>query len=198
MRLLVIVAFGVSAGCALMSNAPPLDVHYFAVDVPRTTTTRSATEAVTIPRALAIGRVRSSEFLRNRIVYREANDVLGSYERWRWTEYPEVYLRRSLSHALFDGERFVQSLGSDVPTLDVELLAFEEVRRESARAGRVQVEYRLRVGDRVLASDIVTAEREAPAGGGMPPVVEALEVALAEVTAKISAAVDAAARDHPR
>ncbi len=193
MRLPVVLALFVLSGCALTRNAPPLQVQYFDVEAPRTTTLRSATPP-SAPRALAIGRVRSSEFLRNRIVHREANDVLGVYETLRWTEYPEAYLRRALTHVLFEDERFVQSLGRDVPTLDVELVAFEEVRHEGARAGRVQVEYRLHVGDHVLATDVVTAEHEATSEGGMPPVVAALEVALAEVTNAIARAVDAAIR----
>ncbi len=194
MRLLVLLAVALT-GCALTRNAPPLDVKYFDVEVPGTTTTHAATIAPA-PRALALGRVRSSEFLRNRIVHREG-DVLGAYETARWTEYPEAYLRRSLAHALFDEGRFAESLGRDVPTLDVELVAFEEVRKPHGRAGRVQVDYRLHAGDRVLASDVVTAEREASAEGGMPPVVDALEAALAEVSARIASGVDAATRVTP-
>src|SRR5262245_3468274 len=146
MRLVVVIAAVGWCGCALTSNAPPLDVRYFDVEVPRMTTTRAAAGPVIAPRALAIGRVRSSTFLCNRIVYRAADDALGTYERSRWTEYPDAYLRRSLSHAFFEGERFVETLSGDAPTLEAELVAFEEVRKEGVRAGRVEVEYRLRVG----------------------------------------------------
>lgn len=199
MRLLSPIAFAVVAlaalsACSLTSNAPPLDVAYFTVDVPQTTTTRSAELGAT-PVKIALGRVRSSSFLRNRIVYRQTNDALGEYERWRWTEYPEVYVRRSLAHSLFDDGRFVQSLGRDVPTLDVELIAFEEVRRNGARAARVQLAYRLHVDDRVLASDTVTVERPAPTEGGIPPVVEALERALDQATSRIAAAVASEVRE---
>jgi cholesterol transport system auxiliary component len=188
MRSLALSMVVVASGCSLTSNAPPLDVAYYSVEVPRTTTLRSAGGApAPAPASLALGAVRSSAFLRDRIVHREASGELQTYDRWRWTDYPEAFLRRSLAHALFDDGRIAETLAGDAPTLEAELLAFEEVRREGSRAGRVQVAYRLRVGNRVLASDVVTAERPAPKEGGMPPVVDALELALDEVTSKIAA-----------
>jgi hypothetical protein len=183
-----------ASSCALTSNSPPLDVRYFSVDVPGATTTtraadlaasRSATEGG-VP-SLALGRVRSSEFLRDRIVQQEEDGSRRASEAERWTEYPEAYLRRSLVASLFSDDRFAQSLGRGVPTLDAELLAFEEVRRHDRRAGRVSVEYRLRAGDRILAQDVVTAERDVPLGGGIAPVADALEVALGDVTRVIAA-----------
>lgn len=186
--MLALFALVTASGCALTSNAPPVDARYFRVDPPPTTTLRSAAQPTSL-RPLALGPVRGSAFLRNRIVYREPNGVLGTYEEDRWTEYPEVYLRRFLQRELFGGERFEESLAGDAPTLEAELVRFEEVRRKGDRAGHVEVAYRLRSRDRVLASDVVVAERAAPKDGGVAPLVEALDMALGEVTARIAQAV---------
>lgn len=177
-----------ASACSLTSNAPPLDVRYFSIDAAqRPPRLRAAMPTA----ALSLGRVHSSAFLRDQIVFRTDDGALGTYEQARWTEYPEAYLRRSLSDALFDDAGLVQRLGPDVPTLDVELLAFEEVRRGDLRAGRVKASYRLRQGDRVLLSDVVAFERPAPAAGGMPAIVNAIENALSAVTASIASAVRA-------
>lgn len=191
----VILAAVLLAGCALTSKAPSLDVRYFTPDV---VTTRAATmEASSAaahgdqpPPKLCLGRITSSTFLRSQIVYRVSAYEVGSYDDRRWTEYPEAYLRRSLRSSLFDEGRVQEGSGGACPTLDVDLLGFEEVRRGAARAGRVQIAYRLHEGPTMLASDVVTVERAAPANADIAAVVAAIGAALAEATLRMSASLE--------
>ena len=92
---------------------------------------------------LRLGRLTSSANLRSPIVHRESAVELDTYETLRWTENPEDYVRRSLSRALFDDGRLEEVVGGAAVTLDVEVVAFEEARRENRHVGRVQLGYQL-------------------------------------------------------
>lgn len=191
MRALLFVVSVALSACALTSRAAPFEIRYFAPNVAaRSVTTTSARASVTAPPKVCVRQITSSEFLRNPLVYRVSTYEVGSYDDRRWTEYPEVYLRRSLDHALFDGGRFVEGQPGRCPTLDVELLGFEELRRGDARAGRVQLVYRLFDGDRVVASEVVTIERDA---GGTEPadIVAAIGTALEDATARLATGLEA-------
>lgn len=186
MRLFVFVAVIGSAACSIFGNSPPLDVRYYDVEAPEhRVTTRSAVAEGNIE--LALGKARSSEFLRNHIVYREPDEAIREYETARWTEYPEVYMKRALTNALYDGGAFIEAKSAGAAVLDVELLAFEERRRaDGGRAGRVQISYRVRHDERVLASDTISVERMAT-DASMTAVVQSLEEALDDATHRIAA-----------
>jgi cholesterol transport system auxiliary component len=177
------------AGCALASKSTPAEVHWFspeAIDAVHPT-------AAALPEPGAgrvrIGRVAASSHLRSRIVFREAAYELGAYDDRRWTENPDVYLRRALEHALFEERGVVQGLGGPVPVLDVELIAFEEVRRGGARtSGRVEVAYVLHDDRDVLAKGRVAVERPA-SSGAMGDVVAAIAAALEGATSEVAGAV---------
>jgi ABC-type uncharacterized transport system auxiliary subunit len=188
MRAPLIAMLVLLTGCALTSKSKPVDIRYFALDADASLAVRAA------PRPspqLGLGSITSSIFLRNRIVFRRSSHEVGTYDDQRWTEYPETYLRRSLSHALFDTGAFVEGLGDRVPTVDVELVAFEEVIQRSARAGRVQITYRLHDDRTVLATGIITVERNAGGEGGTAAVVSAIGVALNEATERLSNVIHA-------
>jgi hypothetical protein len=173
-------------------------VHYFTPEPASVAATPAPARRVVSDRIeLTVGRVTSSAHLRHRIVSRESAYELTAYDDLRWTEYPEAYARRSLTKSLFGGGSLVQTIRTDRPTLDVELIAFEEVRRGNARAGRVQLEYRLRDEREVLASGVVTTERDAALEEGMAPVVEALAVALAEASGRVAEAVELRLARYP-
>ena len=190
MRVYVLAAIVTSAGCSLFGNSPPLDVRYYDLHGPERATVRTTAAGPEV--TLALGSVRASEFLRDRIVYREGGDALREYDGARWTEYPEVYMRRTLTNVLYDRGPFVASNARDTPVLDVELLAFEEVRREGGeRAGRVRIAYRLRQDERVIASDTITVERSA-SDGALPTVVASLEDSLLTATRQVAWRVQSA------
>jgi cholesterol transport system auxiliary component len=121
------------AGCALTSKSDPWTIRYFS---PEATTGSEAAPAA--PESgnlqLRLGRISAGKHLRERIAFRSSDHELGYYEDRRWTEQPDVYLRRALAAALFErrGIRRVVSGGS--PTLEVELVAFEEIRGQQPRA----------------------------------------------------------------
>jgi cholesterol transport system auxiliary component len=188
MRAALIALLLVSAGCALTSKAAPVDIRYFAIDAGRTPPPR--TQAREAPE-LVLGRVTSSAFLRNPIVVRRSDYEIDVHDNWRWTEYPEEYVRRSLAHTLFEGGRFVQGLSGNIPTLDVELIAFEEVVRGDAHAARIELAYRLHDERIVLATGVVKVERDATAGKGIDAVVAAVASALEEATTRVSDATQA-------
>jgi cholesterol transport system auxiliary component len=121
------------AGCALASKSDPWTTRYFSPE--------AATGSEAAPAAsdsgnlqLRLGRINAGKHLRERIAFRSSEHELGYYEDRRWTEQPDVYLRRALAAALFErrGIRRVVSGGS--PTLEVELVAFEEIRGQQPRA----------------------------------------------------------------
>jgi ABC-type uncharacterized transport system auxiliary subunit len=125
--------------------------------------------------------------LRSRIVHRDSPVEVGQYETLRWTENPESYLRRSLSRALFEDGGMEQGLKPSVPTIDIELIAFEEVRLSNKHAGRVQLRYQLRRESEVIASGYITKERDA--GSGIEPAVIAIGEAMDDATAELSSIV---------
>lgn len=184
-----------ATGCALTSKAPPLDVRYFT---PEVVTTRAASleegaaerHESRPPAKVCLGRVTSSNFLRTQIVYRVSAYEVGAYDDLRWTEYPEVYLRRALRRSLFDEGRLQEGSAGGCPSLDVDLLGFEEARHGSSRAGRVQIVYRLHDGPTLLASDVVTVERAATGGAGMVATVAAIGAALDEATLRLATSVE--------
>lgn len=173
------------AGCALTSKSAPVEVRYFTPETTSAVVTSTPHAATTKVR---MGRITSSAYLRTRIVYRWSDHELGAYDDLRWTEEPEAYLRRSLAAALFEARPLAQTMAGRAPTLDVELVSFEEVRHGPQRAARVEVTYVLHDGDDVLASGRLAEERPARTGE-MNDVVAALAVALDAATARIGDAV---------
>jgi cholesterol transport system auxiliary component len=129
------------SACALTSKSDPWITRYFTPEYAgRATGQGAATSSVSSadgeaarPR-LRLGRVSAGAHLRQRIAYRSATHELGYYEDLRWTEKPDVYLRRALSRALYEERGAVRVVAGGAPTLDVELVAFEEVRGKRPRA----------------------------------------------------------------
>jgi cholesterol transport system auxiliary component len=138
--------------------------------------------------ALRMGRTTSSAHLRRRLVFRVSDRELGDYDDWRWTENPEEYLRRSVERALFTEHGLSRVIAGEAPTLDVELVAFEEVRHGERRAGRVDVVYWLRGNRTVIAHGEATSEKAARSAAP-EDVVAAIAEALEDVTEQVSIAV---------
>ena len=145
-------------GGALTAKAEPTDLRYYSPEAQEVQTTGAA---LTTAPELRLGHVTSSSSLRARIVHQDSEYELGMYETRRWTDNPEVYVRRALERALFDTGTARQIEAGDVPTLDVEVISFEEVRGVGKRAGRVELRYTLYDDRHVIDSGTVVAEHPA-------------------------------------
>lgn len=170
------------SGCALTSRGATLSVRYFS---PETAGPSVASRPITTNAfALRIGRVTSSGNIRSRLLHRDSDVEVSEYETLRWTENPEVYVERSLGHELFDERGLRQAIGGIVPTLDVEVTAFEQTRR----GGRVQLRYEMHDEEFVLASGTVTSEHDAT-GSGVEQVVVAIAIAMHDASAQVATAI---------
>jgi cholesterol transport system auxiliary component len=193
------------AGCALLGKSDPLLPRYFtpeyAVDAP-------ASPPALPDLRLRLGRVSAWSHLRERMVVRSSEQEIGYYDDRRWTERPEIYLRRALSGELFEERALVHVISGAAPTLEVELASFEEIQSPSNHRARLVAHFVLydeRVGrleETVTVEEPVRAVPEPDRGRA---VAEALSLALRsgvariadQVVAKLSA-MAAAERAPPR
>lgn len=188
MKTILPLTLLLASGCALLSKSTAVDIRYFSpesLEPPAAPRQHSRDEPL-----LRIGRISSSANLRYRIVRRESDVEVGQYETLRWTENPEAYVRRLLVHALFEDHPLQQAVAGPVPVLDVEVVAFEEVRYGARPSGRVQIRYQLQDDRSVLATGIVTVQRDSQ-GDGVQPVVIAIGQAMIGATTELAAGVAA-------
>lgn len=184
-------------GCALTSKATPLQPRIFRPNIE--TRALPAGQAPTPAKADApsvrIGRVRGTADLREPIAFRLSDVEMGFYEDRRWGERPESYLRRALVRALFERDGLGQVIAGGGPTLDLELIAFEEIRGDKPRA-RIAVEYALHDERTVLIARTVVVEK-AIAGAGAASRDTAADAAafVAAISQGLTEAVDEIARD---
>lgn len=182
------IAFGTSA-CALTSKADLVETRYFSPE--RVKPRLSGADPTAAPPASApngalrvrLGRVSSGPNLRERIAYRDAAYELGYYEDLRWSERPETYVRRELGRSLFEEHGLQRVLGGVAPTLDVEVIAFDDLRLKTGRAARVQLKVLLYEDNSVIFEDTLTVDR--PVAGDKPK--------IEDVVAAMAAALDASA-----
>jgi ABC-type uncharacterized transport system auxiliary subunit len=181
-------------GCALLSKAEPRVPRYFTPESPAQAAVHPAAPG---PR-LRLGRVEGSSHLRERLAHRGAGGEVWYAEGLRWTERPEVYLRRALARTLFEERGLVQVVSGRGVTLEVELTAFEELDRPHV----ARMEARLLLRDDRASLRIETVAVEAPVGeaaGGDPAaaVVEAHARALRTAVSQLADLVEAALAAHP-
>lgn len=143
-------------GCAFFGKSEPLTPRYYTADVARPSGAPSASSA---PRPeLRLGAVLGGSHLRERIAYRTGPHELGFYEQRRWTERPEVYVRRALAQALYEQRGLVQVVSGLAPTLEVELISFDELQKPS-HAVRIEARVTLLDGRSVRLARVFTAEQ---------------------------------------
>jgi cholesterol transport system auxiliary component len=178
-----------SAGCALMSKAEQMSPRYFSPAADRNR--GGAQGSLDLSRLkLRIGQIDSAAHLEERIAYRLSDTELVYYQDRRWTEPPEEYLRRALSHELFERRGVGRVVGGAAPTLDVELVSFEQVRHGKPRA-RLALSFSLRDERRsLLERTIVVEEPLGPAAAKD----EAEQLALALSNALTKAVAELADR----
>ena len=136
---LLIACCALPIGCALTSKGEVLSPRYFSPEPAAVTPSPKATEKF----ELRLGQVSSASHLDERIAYRVGGAEMGFYDDRRWTENPEAYLRRALERNLFEQRGLSRIITGGTPILDIELIAFEELRGETARA-RVALTFGLR------------------------------------------------------
>ena len=181
------------AGCSLMTRSAVMPIHWYDAQAarPRLTshTSRPCHDAGDVE--LALGRVSSGLGLRDRIAFRDGDFDVGYYDDRRWSERPDVYVRRALERALFEERCIERAMAGPGPTLDVEVLSFEEL-RSSPRAARVRLRVIVYDDRRTLLQRTITVVRPARAdrpgfGGVVEATAEALDAAAAE-TARLTEA----------
>jgi cholesterol transport system auxiliary component len=180
--LLSLAALG---GCALTSKAEPLSTRFFDAAHVR------AGRAEPAPRAyeLRLGQVSSASHLDERIAYRLSSTEVGFYDDRRWTELPEAYLRRALEQELFQQRGLTRVITGVAPVLDVELVAFEELREKPTRV-RVVLAFGLRDDRRAWMERRVELEAAVDGeGDSAPRVAQALASTLAEAVRRVGAEV---------
>jgi cholesterol transport system auxiliary component len=174
-------------GCgALMDKAEPLGVRYFTPSLEPST----GDEMGGAQLSLRLGRIEASEHLRERIAFRLSEHEVGYHEGLRWTEQPESYFRRALGRQLFENGRFEHVVAGVAPTLEAELVAFEDLRERNA----VRVEARVLVHDGRRVFLERSQRVEEPRDGDEPAVVaaalsRALQKCVAQITRDVAEAL---------
>jgi cholesterol transport system auxiliary component len=183
---LSVVLFALAPGCALLTKSEPVIPRYFSPEA--SALSKPAADGDGAGLELRLGRVTSDAYLKDRIVHRDSAFELGYYDDRVWTEKPEAYVRRALARALFDERGVTQLLSGVGATLDVDVVAFEEV-REPVHLARIELVYVV-YDDRVvrLSRSVVVERPIAPAKGDA-----AANQAVKALSAALVAAVDAVA-----
>lgn len=184
LSLLASVAVLGLSGCALTSKADVVNIRYFSPEVVKPRLTGADAASGVAPGASAprdaievrLGRVSSGPNLRERIAFRDAAYELGYYDDWRWTERPETFVRRELGRTMFESHGFHRVLGGSAPTLEVEVIAFDDLRLAAGRAARVQLKVILFEDTGVVFEETITVDR---AVAGDKPKIEDVVAAMA-------------------
>jgi cholesterol transport system auxiliary component len=151
--LLLLIGAALLSGCALLGKNDPLVPRYFTPEFDGDAHRAPARSDL----QLRLGRVEGWSHVRERMAARNPARELFYREDRRWTERPEIYLRRALSRTLFEERGVVASLSGRAVTLDVELIAFEEV--EQPHRARMQALLVLRDDRTGLLEETITVER---------------------------------------
>ena len=73
-------------------------------------------------------------------------------------------MRRAVERALFEDGPFQRALTGAAPTLDIEVVEFEEVKAPTTHAARIALRVALSSTDRVLLERTVAVSEPVPAG----------------------------------
>lgn len=188
---LPVLAVALTGGCALTSRGQASEWHWFTPERVRPQLTSAA---VGTGPAVRVRRITSGTDLGRRIVFGDGAYAVGFYEQRRWTEGPELYVRRALERTLCQEQGFRCDIDGNAPTLDVEVVKFQEVKTAHSHAALVSLRVVLS-NDRVLLDDTIQVE-DRVSGSSFDEVVAAMARALdgasAEVARRVSAALDKA------
>ncbi len=189
-RAFVLFASFALGGCALASKGTALDIRYFNPEAVKPTLTNADVGSRKVARSIELGRVTSGVHLREKIAYRDSAHEIGYYDDRRWTERPEVYVRRELARTLFEERGMRRALDGRAPVLEVEVLAFEEIRGPAPRA---RIALRLVVHDdhESLLEKTIVVDRPITRGGFVQAMAEALVASTEQVATEAEAVLAA-------
>jgi ABC-type uncharacterized transport system auxiliary subunit len=180
-----------ASGCALTSKSDVNTVHYYEPDSFSARKTEPKERGTVEVR---LGRISGATHLRERRVVRMSTAEISLDDEHRWTERPDVYLRRALARQLFDEMGLRQSVSGLAPVLDAELVKFEEVVRDGKRvAVRVGVVYALHDEHSVLGGETFEVESAIADPLAEGAIVAAYGKALREVVERIGNTVASSA-----
>ena len=175
--------------CALFSKGEVTSRRYFSPDLP---VAENANLERRTELQLRLARVSANRTLSERIMFRETEHEVGFYDDLVWTERPEAYLARGLTRVLFEERGLRSIVGGPGPTLDVELLRFEEV-KTPVHIARVRIAFALSDERVVSLQKTLTLERPiaAPSAkdGQGPALAEAMGEALRDAISELSSDV---------
>jgi ABC-type uncharacterized transport system auxiliary subunit len=170
------------SGCALLGKGKPLALRYF--DLEASEAYRPTKPAQTTQ--LRLGSVSAARHIDRRFVSRRSAHELTYYDEWRFTDQPQAFLERTLAEDLFERAGLTRVVSGLAPTLEVELLSFEErtgAGRSKAHLSALAVMH----DDRVqLWQRRFEVEREVGAGDAAEALAAALSRVLSEVAIQIS------------
>ncbi len=149
------------SGCALLSKGELGTRRFYSPDLVAPAVSPSPLSNL----ELRLGRVSAAACGSEALMYRRSQFEVGFHDELRWTEKPEVYLRRALSQVLFEGSGIQSVMRGAAPVLEVELLEFEEVRAPS-HVSRVKVAWSLGDERVVWAQQTVRFERPITTASG--------------------------------
>lgn len=206
--LLSAVILGASTGCALTSKGEAMTVRYFSPESapPQTTSATVAPPVVKTSESqvatpeVRLGRLTSGPNLRERIAYRDGAYELGYYEDRRWTERPETFVRREVARSLFEQHGFKRVLSGVAPTLDVEVLAFDELRLPNEHAARVALKMVLSQDREVVLEETITVDVPVAGDaskGNFENVVAAMSQALQRASDQVATKTVSALASRP-
>ena len=140
---------------------------------------------------LRLGRVTAGSYISEKMVYRESSYEIGFYDYRLWTERPEMYLRRALERVLFEEEGLRSIVSGAAPTLDVELVGFEELKAPQHEA-LVRISFAVHDARAVLLQETLAVEQpiaKASSGREADAVAEALGEALRKAVYEVTGRV---------
>lgn len=189
--LMFAAAVSLTLGCALLGKGDPGEARFFSLELnpapPATPTAEPDAPLEKPPAKLRLGRVTGAPYLAERLVSRDATNAMVYYRERRWTEPPQRFLERRLARVLFEQRGLVHLVGGGGPTLEVQLLALDEI-RSPRHVARVIVSAQLHDEQVVLFED--TLRQDLPIHDDSPgALVEALGEALQAVTERIADSV---------
>lgn len=168
-------------GCALTSKSEPMHPRFFAADYAFDEPKQRLGRGIRV----RLGRVTSADYLRQKMVFRRSAYELGYHEEDRWTERPEAYLERMLTRALFEVHGFERAVSGASPTLDAQLLAFEEWQSAPRRA-HVEVKISLYDDGASRSEKTLTFEQPILPDQDADAVARALSVALGRAVTAVA------------
>ena len=199
LRFLVVLFCTMGLGCSFLGKSDALLPRFYT---PESTTPRPAgsakSKSTDVPE-LRVGRVTSASDLKDNMAFRDGKHEVGYYDERLWTERPEAYLSRALGWALFEGGSLAHVVSGPAPTLDVRLLAFEEIRGTPSRV-RIRIavllhDERLARLDETLTFEQVIVSQGKPSGEDVARALgETLTLAVQEIARRVDVTLRAAPR----